>query len=123
MRSCAGVPASGCVHAGWQSRQGEATVAGSKGCVDSMNSITDAVVAFCGLVALTIVLVTLRPAASTAVCDVLKTLGAVLASVSPWASKRDAPTQQLEPIDSAAVGSQPRDREKRRPIKRSRSAR
>ena len=46
-----------------------------------------AVFAFCGLIALIVLVIAIRPSAATAVAEVLTSLAAVLASITPWAGR------------------------------------
>ncbi|HEU5271153.1 MAG TPA: hypothetical protein VFU36_14600 [Jatrophihabitans sp.] len=47
-----------------------------------------AVFAFCGLIALIVLVIAIRPSAATPVSDVLKSLATVLASITPWAGRQ-----------------------------------
>lgn len=44
----------------------------------------------CCLIALTVVVIAIRPAASAAVSEVLHALAQVLATISPWSSRSDS---------------------------------
>jgi len=54
------------------------------------------VIAFCSLVALIVIVMAIRPSASSAVCDVLKALGGVVASVWPWSPKPAELTAEID---------------------------